>query len=1730
MRLTSQRFAGAELLDDALRDAASTRDVALFHAHVADLETLHARAVEEGTWAETSAAARCLKTITAGFALNARDVDRAFELAESFARHCIGVDDDAACDWCSAALALVDRFGEDVSGARVAWALAFATVESFIKGDATGYQGFGSVSGSRLAYVKVVRKSRRFFEDGSARAIWARVADQCRETEHNKCFEGIGLLQLFMPCMKMSQDNDDATFFVEMMRGEWRSLSRALGSSTFWMSSWMSIFSQLAKHDIRQEIEWSDLYNDIFTTTLKAMELPIGGIEGRHSFGRKMSYRTAMTFGSSVEPPRRMRSLSKFFIYRAMIDSTVVDAIEKVVDYIEHFYHPSSSGSFIGLLAHFLRYNIKYMNKFLGDENRRAPPDVLSRLVTSYKRLTDRALFSKSSDLRRYANVGVGRLAYIDPGQILPGVMSRFEDALAHETATRQLVPALNCLTICVRPMMLLPANTVYEGPDESYVNISEFLASAMNASIPGIDVNDSLKTCATLRFFSMVIMNLPRLIDAGEPGAVSHVQILWSDWTIQFLARLFVLFEHLQPDTHGSKSDAADAFKGAAREASGFLLSASSMYRPLLRMLFTRLDPSIARVAIRRVAAFIRENMFPEVCEEIAILVQATMLADPELAYEEIIRPMLKTLDDELIVDGPLSTTTESRIFWCTGIVTKCAVMNRDITFRLVDDFKRLAQKVFKLGEKHHNLDVLSYAELMITTLLQGLTTVEAMDQYKDEVDGDSVTNWVCLKWNADDSGQVIGDQHLPSPFEWRLPNEAVLEVTRKIIDEFLLAPANELLEAPGEDSMDCEDDPSSAKDMIRTKVSMLYAVLNGLEEKLQDFEEDDPLLITGHVKLFPDVAPRALVARALVAAIQKTSSDDTETLNLICSAAESTLNPSYRAFMSQKKSLTSLNSTAFYFTQPRRNGTQSRYPRWFIAEKVMLGAIWRNTGSSLLSRSSPSFHAAGSSDPDRAALVAAVEDLSLSKYASVRSGALPMIQALSARFPRDAVPFVEKSTRALATGEKDEDKCIAACDALQNHFALGQTLRREQIFVPFIEALLGSSHHGTDKAQNSIGSLFLCLALMFSRGLFHPVPRASLLPLKERMILSLKERCDLHWSYEMMTNAITVFFIDPHDDASFLSTASEIFMASVVGDLKVVRFPAMCALLMMSRYECFESSCAPQLKQVMSAKPEETFKQILTNFAIAHSSIESGEGRGRSHGKSDMLMQAAESLYGFANEMAGPEWPNSRAADIMTSTGAFIVAVARFWKILAQISPADVAVGVRATIREHGEIRERSMRCALAEALAGVLASRCLSENDRAWMHETFFKYALDAPPEQREEWLKGAAFCTDSGGNISDDLLRHLSSIQVSTMAQLGRSLEITRVCVAQLWRTSESDDIKLALLELLADPMSSPLSNDSRLVRESAAQLAATLLADRHEALSAARAKLILLLTADIENITVCALASDPAHPDPTLVASRNALEGIFYTFLEMCRRGDILEVASCVPVIVRAALRTAEAKDKEFAMVAKLTGAYLKYPRFSQTDLQAFTGILQLTLCDANWHTRAATLRYIQALIYHHAFTIESSLFVALRAGVIECLKDRQLEVAQLASQTLMIFFKGIGLADASTLRSQFLEVVVMRLPRDATQEAIAFKHAAVLGLSACVLSHPYDVPSWMPEAMEALSFAALEPSLIKQTTQRTFAEFKKTHQDTWSQTRAAFTHEQWENITLGLDLAPSYII
>ncbi|RKP22470.1 hypothetical protein SYNPS1DRAFT_20023, partial [Syncephalis pseudoplumigaleata] len=85
------------------------------------------------------------------------------------------------------------------------------------------------------------------------------------------------------------------------------------------------------------------------------------------------------------------------------------------------------------------------------------------------------------------------------------------------------------------------------------------------------------------------------------------------------------------------------------------------------------------------------------------------------------------------------------------------------------------------------------------------------------------------------------------------------------------------------------------------------------------------------------------------------------------------------------------------------------------------------------------------------------------------------------------------------------------------------------------------------------------------------------------------------------------------------------------------------------------------------------------------------------------------------------------------------------------------------------------------------------------------------------------------------------------------------------------------------------------------------------------------------------------------------------------------------------------------------------------------------------------------------------------------------------------------------------------------------------RHAGALGLSSLLMAYPYHVPAWMPDVIVRLSKCLADPEPIRSTVRKTFAEFKRTHQDTWREDSQQFSEEQREELA-DLLVSPSYYV
>ncbi|XP_028325388.1 proteasome activator complex subunit 4A isoform X1 [Gouania willdenowi] len=197
-------------------------------------------------------------------------------------------------------------------------------------------------------------------------------------------------------------------------------------------------------------------------------------------------------------------------------------------------------------------------------------------------------------------------------------------------------------------------------------------------------------------------------------------------------------------------------------------------------------------------------------------------------------------------------------------------------------------------------------------------------------------------------------------------------------------------------------------------------------------------------------------------------------------------------------------------------------------------------------------------------------------------------------------------------------------------------------------------------------------------------------------------------------------------------------------------------------------------------------------------------------------------------------------------------------------------------------------------------------------------------------------------------------------------------------------------------------------------------------------------------------------------------------------------------------------------------------------------------VLQEIAGSSSWHARYTVLTYLQIMVFYNLFTFMSGLKLVtnVRSLVIKLLEDEQLEVREMAATTLSGFLQCNFLSMDAPMQAHFEALCKTRLPKKRKRELgstvdtipsadLVRRHAGVLGLSACILSSPYDVPTWMPQLLMDLSAHLNDTQPIEMTVKKTLSNFRRTHHDNWQQHKQQFTDDQLLVLT-DLLVSPCY--
>eukprot|EP00808_Paulinella_micropora_P021011 g46569.t1 len=294
-----------------------------------------------------------------------------------------------------------------------------------------------------------------------------------------------------------------------------------------------------------------------------------------------------------------------------------------------------------------------------------------------------------------------------------------------------------------------------------------------------------------------------------------------------------------------------------------------------------------------------------------------------------------------------------------------------------------------------------------------------------------------------------------------------------------------------------------------------------------------------------------------------------------------------------------------------------------------------------------------------------------------------------------------------------------------------------------------------------------------------------------------------------------------------------------------------------------------------------------------------------------------------------------------------------------------------------------------------------------------------------------------------------------------------------------------------------------------------------------------------------------------------------LETVLYWLLGLLNGTDS---AVCVPVcllLLPGVLRTQRNKDQLTAATAQLVASLCAGISLPPALLPQAIAQGKSVCQDTFWSTRVAGLAFFKALAPKHSHLLTAAQAEELLALTLTSLQDPQLEVRIEARDLLSSLLASLpnaqqqdkavvvvtvqqgGFAlNISCLQRKFIKLAKTKLPGGEAREGeregkgrklkkakkdpepssepdstaassknvrkICKRHAGVLGLSAMVMQHPYELPSHMPTVLAYLSSHVKDPMPISGGICELFASWRKTHKDMWHVFKNQFSENELE--------------
>ncbi|KAL2915214.1 Proteasome activator BLM10 [Polyrhizophydium stewartii] len=585
----------------------------------------------------------------------------------------------------------------------------------------------------------------------------------------------------------------------------------------------MDIFGRLAEaqRETPEQVVWTDdQIRTVFAIGMRNFELPVGsGSSGLDTLPiRKRDQASVSGFlrsDAAADLSKRIGKnkfdgFSKFIVYTLFppqprdgsANSPTLTHLESLIHAIEGFLHPSNTGKWSSELAQFVRNLTQdFLARSLAEQSPdcETPPHMLltpeikSRFVALLRNVAYLGMFGKDLRAVSLAHGTLKDLAWIDPTAVFPGLLARVYPALESLTETHRTISCISALGAVSYPLF----NSAH------YPEGGQHLCALLHLTLPGLDVNDTRKSIATLLFISRAVVLVP-LVDVASSGYTPEVagddtdrsrfeaheatRLSTGDfesWVVKFIDRLITLFENL-PHNHGSEQSSQNTVEGALLDLVTYTCD----------LVFSQLSDSLLDVAIRKMVRICQDTVLASATKTVALLCGSLSRSNPARRLKAFVPICVAGISQELesgaasklsgkkhaANTNPFSyaSMSDATLHWYQAILNACVANAGDAVLEYSDELSDVLDKSISACNARRGY---KWAGRLLRNIVASLTTVYPLEARSHSPSA----------WSNSDFQQTAhmhwGEQTTleSAEIQWHVPSTAGITFAETLLRKYL-------------------------------------------------------------------------------------------------------------------------------------------------------------------------------------------------------------------------------------------------------------------------------------------------------------------------------------------------------------------------------------------------------------------------------------------------------------------------------------------------------------------------------------------------------------------------------------------------------------------------------------------------------------------------------------------------------------------------------------------------------------------------------------------------------------------------------------------------------------------------------------------------------------------------------------------------------------------------------